>query len=609
MKSTFTLQITLFVVVLMMGKGFFSFHSRNSKFFLSIYRRNVKSTLSLDNHFFPTTSYRSTRTFSSSRESIIPSDVMTTVNVKQKLKPLMIKYVSNKQSNEAWELYNSTIKYQRYTQDILSIVNVFLSDFTEASQIPILLTIINDIRSRDMLLPEIAYIALIRCYTAAKDDQQVWKYLYLWKEEMKESYSPKLRHFQPLIDHYANEGNFIALVHLIEYIVDLQVDLREEQMMALLVAYARSHNNNNNNNNINVQMKMHNLLLYLKETIFGLKFEQLQQLEHLFNSIYLQQLQFPETISESTREELVHDLLTLPTLIRDLSVLAGPVISTPESIANSSRVLAYNRTFLGNFSLFNYSNQEPLTGFVPIYADPYLPRSLRLQEKITFRIEEFLMQNIFEQRYLNNHNNNNQLVDQLSEQVRRINNNIDYSHDINMHLFTTTPPTNNNNKVEKDAAYYQALFGLHNQLPVRNVFCSPTSTKETCPHCRGTLVNVPLTIQERRILVDQLHSSIAQSVKNKSGVPGNDPGTKALADFHRWLLKQPYEYDYIIDGPNVAYMNQNYRFGRFSYGQVSYIVVIIHFTIIIIINYILKLLNILLLLIYMYLLYIYYYIL
>jgi hypothetical protein len=39
-------------------------------------------------------------------------------------------------------------------------------------------------------------------------------------------------------------------------------------------------------------------------------------------------------------------------------------------------------------------------------------------------------------------------------------------------------------------------------------------------------------------------------------------------NFAQWLQSRP-EYDYIIDGPNVAYQNQNHFYGRFSYRQVS----------------------------------------
>ncbi len=40
-----------------------------------------------------------------------------------------------------------------------------------------------------------------------------------------------------------------------------------------------------------------------------------------------------------------------------------------------------------------------------------------------------------------------------------------------------------------------------------------------------------------------------------------------LQPFKAWLESQP-EFEYIVDGPNVAYASQNEDGGRFAYAQV-----------------------------------------
>lgn len=42
-----------------------------------------------------------------------------------------------------------------------------------------------------------------------------------------------------------------------------------------------------------------------------------------------------------------------------------------------------------------------------------------------------------------------------------------------------------------------------------------------------------------------------------------------MQDFRRWLEARE-EYDFIVDGANVAYSQQNFEGGQFSFKQVRY---------------------------------------
>ena len=41
--------------------------------------------------------------------------------------------------------------------------------------------------------------------------------------------------------------------------------------------------------------------------------------------------------------------------------------------------------------------------------------------------------------------------------------------------------------------------------------------------------------------------------------------------FDKWLAEQE-DFDFVIDAANVAYYNQNFRKGKFSYQQVSNVI-------------------------------------
>ena len=43
-------------------------------------------------------------------------------------------------------------------------------------------------------------------------------------------------------------------------------------------------------------------------------------------------------------------------------------------------------------------------------------------------------------------------------------------------------------------------------------------------------------------------------------------GSDRLRRFSRWLEGQP-AFDFVVDGPNVGYANQNFEGGRFSFAQ------------------------------------------
>eukprot|EP00981_Chlorochromonas_danica_P001533 scaffold334_cov173-Ochromonas_danica.AAC.9 len=83
-----------------------------------------------------------------------------------------------------------------------------------------------------------------------------------------------------------------------------------------------------------------------------------------------------------------------------------------------------------------------------------------------------------------------------------------------------------------------------------------------CPHCSGKLKNIELTPAEKEVVKDAIFKTIAERGSNQAD---------NLKAFMQWLSQSPH-FDYIIDGANVAYMNQNYIGGKFSYYQIDMLV-------------------------------------
>lgn len=86
-----------------------------------------------------------------------------------------------------------------------------------------------------------------------------------------------------------------------------------------------------------------------------------------------------------------------------------------------------------------------------------------------------------------------------------------------------------------------------------------------CPQCGGKVNNVPMTSAQRTEFYNAIFRSASEiSAENVAG----------LREFEEWLQQRPpgEHYDYILDGANIAYQNQNHQFGRFSYGQIKLVV-------------------------------------
>ena len=91
------------------------------------------------------------------------------------------------------------------------------------------------------------------------------------------------------------------------------------------------------------------------------------------------------------------------------------------------------------------------------------------------------------------------------------------------------------------------------QLPPSSRVSLPS---RSCPSCPAPPAppHPPRPPQVRSVLLSRAHQRLGSR------------GSNRLRRFSRWLQAQP-AFDYVVDGPNVGYANQNFEGGRFSFAQ------------------------------------------
>lgn len=83
-----------------------------------------------------------------------------------------------------------------------------------------------------------------------------------------------------------------------------------------------------------------------------------------------------------------------------------------------------------------------------------------------------------------------------------------------------------------------------------------------CNCCASTLRLLRLTVEEREQVRDVLLSRAASR---------SAAGLTHLNEYREWLRVRP-PFDYVIDGPNVAYYGQNFEAGRFQFAQIQAVI-------------------------------------
>jgi pentatricopeptide repeat protein len=181
-------------------------------------------------------------------------------------------------------------------------------------------------------------------------------------------------------------------------------------------------------------------------------------------------------------------------------------IVSKKNLTVDGSVLAYNISFLPQESVSMWSRESIP---IPRMADPYLPEFMRECDRLEFLPERFVVK-AARQKCL----------------------------------------------TESQSAEDHAKWEWESQLDARQVSIPTESSR--CPHCLGKVNNLPLRDSEKQAI---------RTILYKAAVKMHPKGDQYLQEFEKFLENEK-EFEYIIDGANVGYNNQNYFMGRFSYGQI-----------------------------------------
>lgn len=387
---------------------------------------------------------------------------------------------------QVYDEHLRNIKLQTQNNRVPFIINTYLSLFHKKEHLPSLIELINDLRSKNLELSEIAYLALVRCHCAAGEIQIAWRYAL---EMVEKGYESRVRAFQPFFDAHERNLAVEKQLELISYMREHNVPIRGEQLQTVLRSYAVLRHREPQRVDT-IYPRIQHLLHSLCNLVQGLPGDQLTILASLINQC-----------SEETTKEL-------GLLVADKEELEGAMISDAD-LGNDGSILAYNISFRP-VTRSNLWAHESIP--IPRSADPYLPDTMRDCDRLEFLPERFILK------------------------------------------------TARKGALQAKAAATDCRsanqWRMEDQLDARQVWIPASSS--ICPHCEGTVNNIPLKSAEKEELRQALYNVASRM---------HPRGMEYLQEFERFLQREK-EFEYIIDGANVAYNNQNYAMERFSYGQV-----------------------------------------
>lgn len=427
------------------------------------------------------------------------------------------------------------------------IYNLYFSLFQTKEQLPHLLSLVDDFRKLNIPLSEITYLSLIRCYCDAGDIDTAWKYV----EEMKTTgLENRPRVLSPFFDAYEKTLQFEEQMKTVDYMKQLKLPLRPDHLEAILRTFARLRHHNPHKA-AELYPKFNQFLHSVADLFQGIRGDQLSILASIVNNCSAQ------------------DIARMGLLISSKEELTGAVISDTNLTTDGS-ILAYNISFQSESGNSPVWSHEKLP--IPRSADPYLPETMRQYERLEFLPEKFIVKSAREKALLSsmvmsstavqvvNTDVEDRKGDSLKDDSHSSASVMDTHHDTPLGATPVVATTRENKENPLDVVTRTRQWIWEKNLDARLVSIPASSSR--CPHCDGQVNNIPLRDDEKRELRQALYSIVERD---------NSKSVALLKDFETFLSEQN-EFEYIVDGANVAYNNQNYEMGRFSYGQIRLVV-------------------------------------
>lgn len=452
----------------------------------------------------------------------------------------------------------------QFHRSMTTMMNIYLSIFESKTQLPELTKVMEYLQSKAIPVPEVALLAFVRCHCDAGQTEIAMNYL---NAMLQRSWEPRFRWFQPLFEAYENTLEIEKQLELVEVVKRCGLTLRSEQFQHVLRAYAKLRYHDREKA-IVLYPSIVALLRESAKFIQGIPGEQLTIINNVVN----------QCSSEMTAE--------LGLLVSSKDDLTGSIISERDFTKDGSLV-AYNISFKDIGKMALWANESiPL----PRHMDPYIPEALRGCERIEFFPERFVVKAmrkqiltaIKESASTSTAPQSNTTIDTpsfsssssatssmeasavsaISDSSLAMSSSENSTPTPTITTATTAATTSNQELSNPDVVYKRSQvinpfrWEWESTLDARLVSIPPSTA--ICPHCEGSVDNIPLQPAEKQELREALYKLAQKSSSN---------GRSHLQAFESFLQSQK-EFEYIIDGANVAYDNQNFEGGRFSYGQI-----------------------------------------
>lgn len=370
------------------------------------------------------------------------------------IKP-MIEAVRNEDFAAALKIYNkrdTTVSWETVPRLML----IFLSAFHKADHLPVLLEIVNEIRAHNLKLPEVAYIALIRCYCAANETKTAWRYF----EELQHLGLPMkvLRLYQPFLEAYERKLDVGQQLIIIDSVFRHRLGPRPEHIATILRTFVTLRRKDPEKAS-KFSERVRDMLVATKDKVSGLNGDEL-------------------TLLAAAADNLsVSEIEAMGLLVHSTDGIEKAIISA-DNLTIDGSVVAYNISYQPQRSPVMQSESLPF----PRSVESHTPPALRDYDRLQFLPERFVVQTM-RKRMLSINSDN--------DSYRNSSNNDDGEILPSVQTENLEAGTSQASEPKLNLSpELRARIQSEMQLTARQVFLPADSN--ICPHCQVRLLQVVL---------------------------------------------------------------------------------------------------------------------
>ena len=434
----------------------------------------------------------------------------------------LLKAVRNKDFDRAMELFDSII--DEGVKPKSNIYTALLSVCYKKEHLQKAMEIHELMQSLGMKPGEATYISMIRCYADAGRVEEAQEIL---NNMIVESMEPKLRTFHPILQALCKAGDLQKIDALLQHMKSFSISLRAEQLMLMFEMVEANHTFLHDPK---FESLATSVLVNISHDMIGMQTAQLQRVVSIMKKI--------------SRSQVADEGV----LVESLDDICGPIIQDAEFYENAT-VTAVNTS---------YSLVDTTFPTQVAYDWSYLPIDMGTDtsgQSINFVPEKYTVLSA-----------GDAVATEVTEAIETIEHRTtptvsgsyadsDINNSIDSSSRRDSERSDRSDRSDRKSTDSKSIFQQARMVDISARTC-------LCPNCREELRPLMITADEQV----KMRNAIINVATTVSAAQGDN-----LADFDTWLSDRP-EYDFIVDGANVAYFNQNFDCGKFTFRQIELVV-------------------------------------